>query len=311
MKNRDVDFVDRSKAPQGRDSKPDRRCSSDVFTFADKSSEVKHALTPIDDVPNPQTRSPQLPIPSPNYPVQSRSAPEPNKPPVNNNYLTAPQSASHNGLSKTDSRTHSIDSLGENVNRDSVKSNGQLTNFNVSECNFKVNAKPNPINSRKCARTSPNKCKRSRKSTVSTESSFTVLNVPTFHGPPPPKLRKLSKIDMAAIRQKMRRERRAPRPTGGRRRSPGGGASTDFGVTVIGYSDSSSSDGTCSSSESETEDEEPDLWIRSGPPCKPDFSPDKVDFLSMFELTTHNFKNCKFVSRVSVMVQKIKTLTLG
>lgn len=289
---------------------------SDVYTFADKSSEVKHALTPINNVPSLQTHSPQLPIPSPNYPVQSQSIPEttgcrktvnlPNTivPTINNNYITAPQSTSHNDLNKTDSQTHSIDSLGEHVNNDSVKSNERLTNFNFSECNVKVNTKPDLVNlKKKCVKISPNKSKRSRKSTIGrivtgsklTESSFTVLNVPhiPFHGPPV-KRQKLSKIDIATMRQKIRRDKRAPRIRHRKKILHDSKITTDFGVTVIGYSDSSSSSSALSSSGSESDDKELDLCITSGPPCKPDFSSDKIKFLNLFELTTHNLKNCKY-----------------
>lgn len=292
------------------------RSYSDVYTFADKSSEVKHALTPINNVPSLQTHSPQLPIPSPNYPVQSQSIPEttgcrktvnlPNTivPTINNNYITAPQSTSHNDLNKMDSQTHSIDSLGEPVNKDSVKSNERLTNFNFSECNVKVNTKPDLVNfKKKCVKISPNKSKRSKKSTIGrivtgsklTESSFTVLNVPhiPFHGPPV-KRQKLSKIDIAAMRQKIRRDKRAPRVRHRKKILNNSKITTDFGVTVIGYSDSSSSSSTFSSSDSEIDDKELDLCITSGPPCKPNFSSDKIKFLNLFELTTHSLKDCKY-----------------
>ncbi|XP_023309728.1 uncharacterized protein LOC108905087 [Anoplophora glabripennis] len=304
------------------------RSSSDVYTFADKSSEVKHALTPINNVPSLQTHSPQLPIPSPNYPVQSQSVPEtsscrktvnlPNTivPTINNNYITAPQSASHNDLNKqTDSQTHSIDSLGEPVNKNSVKSNERLTNSNFSECNVKVNTKPDLVKS-KCLKINPNKNKRSRKSTIGrmvannklTESSFTVLNVPNipFHGPPV-KRQKLSKIDIATIRQKIRRDKRAPRIRHKKKTTQDSKVTTDFGVTVVGYSDSSSSSSAFSSSDGESDDKELDLWITSGPPSKPDFSSDKIKFLNLFELTTHGLKN-------SIEVQKLerrKWLTPG
>ncbi|KAJ8931607.1 hypothetical protein NQ314_015469 [Rhamnusium bicolor] len=299
-------------------NKKDVKFSNDVFTFADKCSEVKHAQTPINNVPPLQTHSPQLPIPSPNYPVQSQSILEtsgcrktndlPNTvvPTINNNYITTPQSTSHNDLNKIDNQTHSIESLNEPVNKSSVKYNEQLTNFNLSECNIKVNTKTEFTNLKKtCVQLRSRKNKRSKKSTINTivaGNNFTVLNVPNipFHGPPV-KRQKLSKIDIATIRQKIRRNRKGPRIRERKRfLIHNDKFTTDFGVTVIGYSDSSSSSSSVfSSSDSDIDDNPVDLWIKSGPPCKPKLGSDKLKFLSLFELTTHNLKN-------SLEVQKLE-----
>ncbi|KAJ8925283.1 hypothetical protein NQ315_009111 [Exocentrus adspersus] len=295
-------------------AKTDARCSSDVFTFADKSSEVKHALTPINNIPSLQTHSPQLPIPSPNYPVQSESSvPEasgrkavnlPNTivPMINNNYITTSRSASHTDLNKTDSQIHSMDFLGELSIENSVKNNEPLTNFKFSECNVKVNTKSDLVNlKKKCVKMNQNRSNRSRKSTISsivtgsklTEGSFTVLNVPNIpYQGPPFKRQKLSKIDIAMLRHKMQREKKFNQVKDRKKILCSNKITTDFGVTVVGYSDSSScSSSTYSSSDSESDGKEVDLWITSGPPCRPDLSDEKITFLNLFDLTTHRLKN--------------------
>ncbi|KAJ8948124.1 hypothetical protein NQ318_008477 [Aromia moschata] len=299
----------------------DGRSCSDIFTFADKSSEVKHARTPIDNVPNPQTHSPQLPIPSPNYPVQSQSTAEASAcrktknmpgavvPTINNNYINTPQSTSHNDLNKIDNRPHSVEPVNREDTRDSSE---HLTNLNWSECDRRPDAGSEPANCKKiCVKLSSNKNKRSKKSTINTSimtgdkltgNNFTVLNVPNipFHGPPV-KRQKLSKIDVATIRQKIRRSRRTPRIKCGRKGSfQNNKITTDYGVTVIGYSDTSSSSSSMfSSSDSESNNKELDLWIKSGPPCKPDLNKDKLGFFNILHLTTHQLKN-------SLEVQKLE-----
>ncbi|KAJ8966013.1 hypothetical protein NQ317_012308 [Molorchus minor] len=316
LKNNENDFVeDRTNASMvlhkesnenfSSDGQCDGRFCNDIFTFADKSSEVKHAQTPISNVLNLQTHSPQLPIPSPNYPVQSQSMIEtsvclqtntiPNAVvPTFNNYVNSPQSTSHSDLNKIVSQSHSIESLNKPVNNDNDKPNEHLSNLNLSECivNTKIQIG----------------IKETKKSTVSTivagdkliENHFTVLNVPNvpFHGPPV-KRHKLSKIDIATIRHKIRRNKKIRRIKCGKRKLfCKNKISSDFGVTVIGYSDSSSSSSKFSSSSNDSDTTDIDLWIKSGPPCTPDLGTDKLKFLDVLDLTTHPLEIKKLERRL-------------
>lgn len=332
-------------------------------TFADKSGEVKHARTPLNICSNVtlQTHSPQLPIPSPNYPIQTQSHnimetaastcqknqihTQPNNnntfvPIVNNNYINnTPQAASQNDLNKIDYQiVHSID-LKNNVNNNKKESsNEHLTNLS-SECKMddikqinKVNSTTSNIEQHTTTMTtncssidkSQNACELNV-STIKTEKisetsnhnnnintnmpietkydncgAFTVLNIPNLQFQQPPnKRQKLSKIDLATLRRKIRRQKRLIKPREKRTliTSPihlTNTCKSDFGVAVLGFSDSSSSSSSFTSSSDESDcDEQMDLWIKSGPPCKPDYRKNKLDFLGIFKLTTHVKKNCK------------------
>lgn len=336
----------------------DEQVQSERFmnTFADKSGEVKHARTPLNICSNVtlQTHSPQLPIPSPTYPVQAQSQhmetaastcqkkqihilPNTNStfvPIVNNNYINnAPQTTSQNDLNKTDYQlVHSI-SVRNHVN--SVNNTEPITNL-TSEC------KLNDLSAKKivtsaCLNVEPpnitttngngsNKCELNVKK-IKTEkiyeinssnidnsmvigesrfdncnnNAFTVLNIPNlqFTQQPPTKRQKMSKIDLAILRRKVRRQKRLNKPRESRALIANAikttnKTSTDFGVAVLGFSDSSSSSSSYASSSEESEsDEEMDLnlWIKSGPPCKPDYDRNKLDFLGIFKLTTPSKRN--------------------
>lgn len=225
---------------------------------------VKHARTPLNTV-SQETHSPQLPIPSPNYPMQAE-AQLPNTvvvPTINNNYIITPHATSQCDLKEnTNSSTECCQPHSNRLNNNSksdLKETDHLTNLEVVETkSVKVNL--------------PEK-----KSTQEPENSFTVLNIPNLSFQTPSKKPKLSKIDLATLKRKMRRKKRLKTEKSATKTS---GDVTD-----------ASGSSYCSSSEGESEIR--DLWIRTGPPSKPDLKPEKVDFLKLFDLTTHAEKNCR------------------
>lgn len=238
--------------------------------YSDMSSEVKHASTPVNNV-SQQTHSPQLPVPSPNLPIEPKQVlPNTFVPTINNNYISAPHSTSQNELRKTDCfETHSTE-LTE-------KSSNSAKPLTLKPINKLCNSTEIVVENQK-----------------SNETSFTVLNIPNLNFQAPPvKRQKLSKIDVATIRRKMRRQKRLIKPKEPKIINDNNTKVTvDFGVSVFGYSDNSSSS-SLSSSDCESEGPDVDLWIKSGPPCKLDIRPEKVRFLEIFGLTTHTKKNCK------------------
>lgn len=237
----------------------------DSYSFADKSSEVKHALTPIDRVPT-ETHSPQLPLPSPNYPVQAQSIFEPTVSTLTNSHGTT--------NTKLDSKIHSITSTNKFVHKSSVKNQEKLNNDNLKN-GIKMNAK--------------NSFKSISNLHASTESNFTVLNIPNVLLPGPPlKRQKVSKIDLALLKHKMRKRRYHTAFQELPKCYCKDKFSNDYGVRITGPSESSSSS-LYSSSESEDESGI-DLFIKSGPPLKPDASNGKLEFLKIFQLTTQNIK---------------------
>lgn len=294
--------------------------NSNVYKYHDLYSEVKHARTPVNNVP--PTHSPQLPIPSPNYPVQTQSVtettptaesnnhqkthadvhiPNTNVPTINNNYISAPQPTSQSELLKNKTYSSIETVRNEHPNNESRNIlNSSENSIGLAEETAKVD-KPNATceaaatKNLRDASESP-KISEPAAMTVKENSQYTVLNVPNlnFHVLPTKK-QKLSKIDMAILKRKLRRQKRNTcyknKPIAAAVKL-GPKYATDFGVTVFGYSDSSSSS-MYSSSEYES-DSEVDLWIKSGPPCKPDLKPEKLKFLQIFGLTTHNEKDCKY-----------------
>lgn len=291
------------------------------------SSEVKHARTPISNVP--PTHSPQLPIPSPNYPVQTQLTTEticsaslttittsgcesnyqqnkhvdtniPNTyvPTINNNYISAPHHTSQNEIQQTNATTTDI-AYGVVIQENEASSKHQNATTNVvafdeiSNTNQKINLH---YDETKTKYNYKNNFKSNNNNISNKENSqFTVLNVPNFNCQTSSTRKpKLSKIDLAIVKRKRRRQNKHVKmnnsiTTENNKTSPK--YSYDFGVKVYGYSDSSSSN-SCSSSECES-DSEVDLWIKSGPPCKLDVKPEKVNFLQGFGLTTFNKRNCK------------------
>lgn len=234
---------------------------------------VKHARTPLNTV-NQETHSPQLPIPSPNYPVQAE-AQLPNTivvPTINNNYITTPHATSQcdDTMENTNNSTSTEccqQPHSNNHSKSDLKQTDHLTNLELGE-NKTVKVNLPVVKTEYSAREPEN-------------SSFTVLNIPnlSFQTPLPSKKPKLlSKIDVATLKRKMRRKKRLKIEKSATKTS---GNVTD-------------SSGSSYYSSSESENEIRDLWIRTGPPSKPDLKPEKVEFLKIFELTTHTEKNCKY-----------------
>lgn len=244
-----------------------------VYRYPDVCAEVKHAHTPLNAV-NQETHSPQLPIPSPNYPVQAE-AQLPNitlVPTINNNYITAPHATS-----QCDLKENTISSSTEccqphsnklNHNKSDLKQTDHLPNLlELSQ------TKQNNLNTVNLPNEKSNH-EQQQSWHTNENSTFTVLNIPNLSFQTPNKKPKLSKIDLATLKRKMRRKKRLK----------------------LEKTDTSSSS-YCSSSESDGENFG-DLWITSGPPCKPDLKPEKVEFLKLFGLTTHTEKNCKYMYNV-------------
>lgn len=366
------------------------------------NSEVKHALTPLNIVSQQPTHSPQLPIPSPNYPVQTRviqtDAPPPanqtqsggcsnnqnhhqyhniksindldnsNKvqlinasshllpnnttyvPIINNNYINSPHTTSQNNSNNV--VVGKIEDGNEN-NRNCGNGDNELSSLLVDKIEIAKVTLQNALRSsedlitKKEMRTlkqileepiaendltlnttsfmetagkdgctppiiQPNMQIGDGRSlfnsipvpTTKTNNGFTVLNVPNVTFQPPPKKPKLSKIDVATMRKKLRREKRM-KPRNSENKQPNkenisknGDCSkkydttTDFGVKVCGYSDSSNSS-VYSTSDCESEYSDIDISITSGPPLKLDNKPEKLSFLQVFGLTTHSEKNSK------------------
>lgn len=259
---------------------------TDRYSFADKSSEVKHALTPINRVPT-ETYSPQLPLPSPNYPIQAQSVSEPV---ISINLVTTGvsiclSSTSHKTVnSKPDSSIHSIMSLNKlmykknMIDKEKLNKNTKLHDNSV-KMNIRGSLKPssNILNVRKFP-----------------ENNFTVLNIPNIPlTGPPSKRQKFSTIDLALLKHKMRKQKYRSSFKELTKFSYKDKFTYDYGVKITGPSDSSSSS-LCSSSDSE-DDSAIDLFVKTGPPLKPDTSNEKLEFLKIFQLTTQSIKTGMFL----------------
>lgn len=234
-----------------------------VYRYQEVCADVKHARTPLNTV-NQETHSPQLPVPSPNYPVQAEAQlPNTIVPTINNNYITTPHATSQCDLKEnTCCQTHS--------NESDLKQTDHLSNLDLTQNNLnKVNL-PETNTNTKSNQEQPQLCNNNENST------FTVLNIPNLSFQTPSKKPKLSKIDLATLKRKLRRKKRLKLDRSNK--------TTD-----------TSSSSYCSSSESECENNLRDLWIKTGPPSKPDLKPEKLEFLKLFRLTTHMEKNCKSI----------------
>lgn len=240
--------------------------TSDFFdnAYSDSSADVKHASTPMDRTIH---HSPQLPVPSPNLPIDkpkdchksaSLVTSQQTLPPISNIDNTPTSQTINNGRLSKDA-----------INQEGAAKKylgGKLQQIlKVPKCETKDKWETKEEIPQMAAASV-------RDDNMSeTGSSFTVLNIPnlTFQ-PPPVKRQKLSKIDVATFRRRLRRGRRKP----------------DI------------DDSTSSASSDDEAEQQVDLWIRSGPPCKLDLKPEKVRFLEIFGLTTYSKRNCELVTLV-------------
>nr|CAI5829016.1 unnamed protein product [Callosobruchus analis] len=125
------------------------------------------------------------------------------------------------------------------------------------------------------------------------ENQFTVLNIPNVavQGPPPIKKQKLSKIDLAVVRKKaVRRTNDVEKEKVAKMCREK--VTKEYGVTVLDYSDCSSSSSSYESNTDSEEESGVDMIIKSGPPSKPELNPTKLQFLRQCDITTHTIKNC-------------------
>lgn len=242
--------------------KPNVIKQSDMITktyeFGDKSSEVKHALTPVNSLPN-DNESVQASLPSPSYPIPASICLEPKDTLNNSSGVIAARSFSP--ANKTNFRIHS-------KNKSALPKNGLI--HKTENCSKKKDHN----HSRKLQ-----------------DNSFIVLNIPNVSNcqnntvpPSPPKRQRLSKIDLATIRRKMLKEKSLSNNIFIKK------CRKNNQVCPCSAKETFFSDG------SESEDDEyqgVDLVIRSGPPSKLSVTSGKLSFLNLFGLTTHYVKNCK------------------
>lgn len=230
------------------------------YNFTDPSSQVKHGCTPVND-PSQQSPSPQLPAPSPNYPTLSVS---------------------------------NIES--SNVPKEILKTESCTNNSQISINENEKIVREEPLENAKI----DNGCKVKTvelSSLIKKNFQCTVLNVPNYCGMPQ-KRKKISKIDKATFKRKLRRQKKVGRLKVSDKLFEKKYEKVEqyFGVSIYGNSDSSSSSSEYSSSD--CEDLNLDTWIKSGPPLKPCYMPNKVCFLQIFGLTTHMEKNIVEVKKM-------------
>lgn len=280
------------------------------------SSDAKQARTPL--VASQHTHSPQLPAPSPNYPIQSqivtpevdkdtRNIPNRNVPILNNNYIsnnasTQQSDASQMKISEAKQQAIQNKKYKETTTNDKPKKRpvekfviisneiiahaktdiNNTVNNDYSNNKLENNTDNNFINNNKQPDIMLNTSINSNDVpfTQSSQQLFTVLNVPIVS-----KLRlaleerkpAVSKLDLMTARRRIRRFRRL-------KNKPKTKPLDETDSSVYSSSDSDSDDGL----------PKVDLWIKSGPPLKPDYRPNKLRFLKIFGLTTHYNKNGKF-----------------
>nr|XP_022915892.1 uncharacterized protein LOC111425848 isoform X1 [Onthophagus taurus] len=315
-----------------------------VDKLANSNAEVKHAFTPMNAMSqHTQTHSPQLPLPSPNYPVQSRLSQtdlsykmegETNVPIVNNNYLNTPHVPSQvcNGAPESivlpnehnfdiekmlntdhqDKFVHqdSINKSSYTILFDNIEQQQKTPNNNNISVIIENTRKNNSLIILEDVKHLHNQVvDRKQNENVEQQhqknnniiryfdkNSRTVLNVPNLHLQPPIKRPKLSKLDRNTMKRKEKRLRRDGNKVKVNKENIDSGVDqskcvmTDFGVKVYSYSDSSCSS-IYSTSDFESDTPDVDLEIRSGPRPIVDRTPEKLEFLEIFGLTTYEAKN--------------------
>ncbi|KAK4884862.1 hypothetical protein RN001_001133 [Aquatica leii] len=246
-------------------------------TNLDRSAEIKHAQTPINTTIQ-QSHSPQLPVSSPSYPVQT--------------FLSSDFDSS-----TTHVETKERESLNNITIKDLLSNNTKINNNNVNDKDI-------------CDVGDENKMIHN---VENNESSCIVLNVPLINShQPPQKKQKLSKIDVATRKRKQRREKHNLKRSlvdeeniklkikkerlVFERITTHKGTITDFGLPVFGYSDSdSSSSYTSSEYETDTEVEFCNLQKLT---TQSDFRQEKLNFLQLFGLITYRKRNAVELSKL-------------
>lgn len=260
------------------------------------SGQVKHGSTPINN-PSQQTFSPQLPAPSPNYPVQSQvtqiivEIPKENHkahagivPIVNNNYISdilpTSQTCEESSMEVGKKLDGNILVDGHGITTDKNDIAMEKKEKTILKFQKQPHSEDNSY-----------ECRSGLYSGI--ENQLTILNIPRVLGPPF-KRKILSKIDLAVMKKKMRRQKKVKKPKGSNRLIQNSENFTNQSEVDFYNSDSSSS--SSSGDESDGELLEYDTWIKSGPPLKQACSPKKMCFLQIFGLTSHTMNNCKLFS---------------
>lgn len=262
-----------------------------------------------------QSSAPILQLPAPSLNCKQLQPIIPNRlnvPILNNNYLESGNAASlpdDTLTSQSEPRTrapadHCSTTNSGAVHSDSINNNNELfnqvANLNNNDYSARQAINDKTLCTKTCAqnqhvingpRELQNRAcvKKVEKSVPSAISSFTVLNVPMVNRcnkvRPSPERQSVSKIDLLTARRHARRAKRMKLRESSEKKC---GQKQRVHQSL---SDSSS----YTSSDSEWEDEQPevDLWIRSGPPSEPQYTPKKLNFLKIFGLTTPVEKNGK------------------
>lgn len=241
---------------------------SKAYEFGDVSFEIKHALTPINNISLVEKENVHVSLPSPNYPISASIGLE--SPSIVGSLLN----------------TNEIPKSTLQSDPNTKKTYNQM-NFNdkslqkVQESKF-VSISENIL--------SKNLICQSRKSN---ENSFTVLNIPNIShcknhvlSPSPPKRQRLSKIDLAVMRRKLRKEKYSYKANNRLQRKECETQKYNIVDKHVFFPDSSNSD---------NDEQYVDLWIRSGPPRKLDLDLQKLRFLKLLQLTTHYSKNSEYI----------------
>lgn len=308
-----------SKVIQFCDHKKQDNYIDKIYAYADKGLEVKHALTPLAIGVEScfKVNKAVLPLRSPDKP----NVPENESPPMANP-IHAVQLSQSKSSKKVKNAQVIIKTAGTQVpgpSGSSVTAAAQsviVTNANTKSAQSIASASSSPVLEVPSSSpvlevpklpTSkvPPKQRIKRKLSCSPDSGVpskkaiksnytTVLNIPSFTVSMPPlrpnRKPKISKLDLATLRKKARRQRRMCRIS--EVNNSGNGASI-LG-TSLNHIDSSSSS---SDSDDETSSNI-DLWIKSGPPLRIPPTRKQLSFLKLFELTTYAGKNSLEVQRI-------------
>ncbi|CAH0550836.1 unnamed protein product [Brassicogethes aeneus] len=263
-----------------------------VYISANKCNEVKHATTPLQEDPKSlQTHTPQLPTPPSNFPVQIESS-SCHKNPQNLPHLIVPTTYNVNRISGLTHQPHL------------VASQSKLTDtHSVDLTRIKANAVAAAAAAEKA------------RAQIDGGGEFTVLIIPSLKHSnhdmlinSQMKKVKVSRIEFAMRKRKLRKLRRTTNKETPKSKkskleqasstsSKNGVVTMEWGIPVVGYSNSDTSS-SCNSSDYDSDPCPVDLNIKNGPAQKP--SPEKIHFLNHFGLATPGQKD-------SVEFKKLET----